>query len=188
LNTIVSIRLYRVGKKTAIGFDFIYEPIWSHTWADAADPIEFFDGIKISEGQKTVDNYFTFSNWILRLGAQARYQNSAMDLGFVIHRISYNLYQKDYRINSYRNQDEQWFEYTASFGYHLYFKALELSYILRATLGTGLPSTRNIYAIPNDSRSKTFYGDFLPAPDGSLRVDEAIMLSQRIMIAIPIGN
>ncbi len=183
----IGLGMSRTDDEATIGFDFIYEPIWSHTWADAAEPIEFFDGIKISEGQKTVDNYFTFSNWILRLGAQARYQNSAMDLGFVIHRISYNLYQKDYRINSYRSQDEQWFEYTASFGYHLYFKAFEISYMVRATLGTGLPSTRG-RVIDFDSRSENFSADFLPAPDGSLRVNEAIVLSQRIMIAIPIGN
>jgi hypothetical protein len=183
----IGLGMSRTEDEAIIGFDFIYEPIWSHTWADAAEPFENFEGIIISEGQKTVENYFTFSNWILRLGVQSRHQTSAMDLGFTIHRISYNLHQKDYRINSNRHQQEQWFEYTASFGYHLYFKVFEISYMVRATLGTGIPSTRG-RVISFDSRAENFSADFLPAPDGPLRVDEAIMLSQRIMVVIPIGN
>jgi len=183
----IGLGMSRTDDEATIGFDFIYEPIWSHTWADAAEPIENFNGITISEGQKTVDNYFTFSNWILRFGLQAHHQTSAIDLGLELNRISYNLRQQDYRINSYRKQNEQWLEITASFGYHLYFKAFEISYIVRATMGTGLPSTRG-RVIAFDNRATNFSADFLPAPDGALRLDEAIMLSQRIMVVIPIGN
>jgi hypothetical protein len=173
---------------SVVGVDFIYEPIWSHTWADAAVPIESGDKIIVEANQKTVDNYFTFSNWILRVGLRVKEKSQSIDLGFEVHNISYDLLQKDYRFNSRRSQYEQWYEYTFSLGFNLYFKPFQIGYQGRATLGTGIPSTRLMFANIGDERAMSFSADFLPAPNGPLRVTEAIVLSHRIMIAIPIGN
>jgi hypothetical protein len=171
-----------------IGFDFIYEPIWSHTWANAAEPIESGEKIIIQANDKTVDNYFTFSNWIFRMGFQVKEKSQAIDLGFQVRNISYDLLQKDYRINSRRNQHEQWYEYAFSLGFKLYFKPFQIGYQGRATLGTGVPATM-VNAIRFDGdRAMSFAADFLPAPNGPLSVNGAIVLSHRITLAIPIGN
>jgi hypothetical protein len=184
----IGIGLAKVHKGSVVGIDFIYEPIWSHTWADAGVPIESGDKIIIEANQKTVDNYFTFSNWILRVGLRVKEISQAIDLGFEVHNISYDLLQKDYRVNSRRSQYEQWYEYTFSLGFNLYFKPFQIGYQGRATLGTGIPSTRLMFANIGDERAMSFSADFLPAPNGPLGVREAIVLSHRIMIAIPIGN
>ena len=171
-----------------VGFNFIYEPIWSHTWADTEVPIMSGDEILINANEKTVENYFEFSNWIFRLGMRVKQKTQAIDLGFQIHSISYDLLQKDYIASSSRTQYEQWYEYTFSLGFKLFFKPFQIGYQGRATLGTGIPSTMVSWATVDGARAMNFSPDFLPAPNGPLTLTEAIVLSHRITLAIPIGG
>jgi len=173
---------------SVIGIDFIYEPIWSHTWANASAPIEIGDQVVVQANEKTVDNYFTFWNWIFRLGLRVKDKSQAVDVGFEIRNISYELLQKDYRVNSHRTQYEQWYEYTFSLGFKLFFKPFQIGYQGRATLGTGIPSTMIDRITFNSERAMNFSPDFLPAPNGALSVTEAIILSHRITLSIPIGG
>jgi hypothetical protein len=171
-----------------VGFDFIYEPIWSHTWADAAEPIYYVDELTSYVSDKTVDNYFTFSNWIMRVGFRVKESSQAIDLGLEVHRISYDLLQKDYRVNSRREQYEEWYEYTFTLGFNMFFKPFQIGYQGRATLGTGIPLTSTMAPNWASERSASFFADFLPAPNGALSVREAIVLSHRIILSIPIGG
>jgi hypothetical protein len=114
--------------------------------------------------------------------------SQAIDLGFEVRNISYDLLQKDYRVNSRREQYEQWYEYTFSLGFNLFFKPFQIGYQGRATLGTGIPSTSVMFANFGSDRAANFYTDFLPAPNGPLTLTEAIVLSHRITLAIPIGG
>lgn len=174
---------------SVVGFDFIYEPIWSHTWADTESPFYDGDDLIVQAGDKTVENYFTFSNWIFRIGLRVKEISQAIDLGFEVRNIDYNLLQKDYRVSSRREHSEQWYEYTFSLGFKLFFKPFQISYQGRATLGTGIPSTMRSSTLNMTTRSEmNFFSDFLPAPSGELSLNEAIILSHRIQIAIPIGG
>ena len=53
---------------TTLGADFVYEPIWSHTWADSEDPVETVEGETILPGGKTIENRFRFDNVQFRMG------------------------------------------------------------------------------------------------------------------------
>ncbi|HSL71921.1 MAG TPA: hypothetical protein VK864_16855, partial [Longimicrobiales bacterium] len=53
---------------STLGIDLIYEPIWSHTWADAESPVESRLGKTIPAGGMTIENHFRFANGIARMG------------------------------------------------------------------------------------------------------------------------
>jgi hypothetical protein len=173
---------------TTVGIDFIYEPIWSHTWADAAEPVFVDDSRTIMATEKTVDNYFTFSNWLLRLGIKIQESTTVVDFGIEVNYISYNLNQKDYRIDAQRTQFENWYEYTGSVGISLNYKPFQIRYTGRVTVGTGVPGTSNNVFSNASERGATYMADFLPAPNGDLSLREAIILSHRITLAIPLGT
>ena len=53
-----------------VGFDAIYEPIWSRTWERATESTLARDGSPIDAGSNTLDSRFHFQNAIARLGAR----------------------------------------------------------------------------------------------------------------------
>ena len=84
-----------------------------------------------------------------------------------------------------RTQDEQWMEWTPSWGARVTFGDLELRYIGRVTTGTGRPGVaRNRFA-PNAVTSAGG-GDIVLAPEGPLTLQEATVLTHRIAISLPI--
>jgi len=171
--------------QNTIGFDFLYQPIQSHTWAEAAVPVETVYRNIIPAGHKTVDNRFDFSNWIFRIGLRSDRQPFGLDLGLQVYRVSYWLDQKNYVQVRFRTQHESWFEWTGSFGFHLHLKSFKLRYTGRITTGTGLPSVDNTRSA---GIKDNFSADFLPAPSGALLVDETIVFTHRVMLVIPISN
>jgi len=67
---------------SAFGMDLIFEPIWSHTWADAAEPLRNERGdVIIPAGGKTVENYFHFNNALVRLGLSGQGKIFGFQLG-----------------------------------------------------------------------------------------------------------
>jgi hypothetical protein len=176
----------RSGEHTTIGIDFIFEPIWSETWANAAEPVERADGGTIAPGERTVVNDFTFANTTLRTGLRHRQEWWQLQGGLEVRTRRYWLTQKDRVERSERDQYESWSEWRLTWGGSIEWDALTLRYTGHLTLGTGQPGVRM-------SRFRTTgefaaAGDFIVAPRGSLTVREARVFTHQISLVLPIGG
>ena len=184
----VGLGLSRTRGGVTFGVDVIYEPIWSHTWADAAGPVETIQGDTIPAGGMTIENHFQFSNALLRLGvatdfaAETRVPSAAMQLGLVVRSISYRLKQFDHVVQSGRTQDESWVEWTPTWGVTFRLPGLELRYQGNMTHGTGRPGVRQDFIL--DRAPSTAGGGIIAAPSGPLTLDEVSVVAHRISVSV----
>lgn len=185
----LGVGLSRTRGPATYGVDVIYEPIWSHTWADAAVPIENALGDTIAPGGMTIENHFRFANALLRLGvatdfaAEPRVPSAGLQLGLVVRSISYRLSQYDHVQLAGRTQHESWIEWTPTWGATFRLPGWELRYQGQITHGTGRPGVSpNILA----DRAPTAGGGIIVAPSGPLTLDEVSVVSHRISIAVPL--
>ncbi len=116
------------------GVDLVYEPIWSHTWADAELAVTTPDGQTIPAGGETVENWFRYNNVTIRGGlgwdfpfAGGR-EGMALRLGLNLHRIGYHLSQTDHVQASQREQSQRWLEWTPTWGLGFQFPGGEVHY------------------------------------------------------------
>ncbi|RMI16899.1 MAG: hypothetical protein D6681_03960 [Calditrichaeota bacterium] len=168
--------------KALFGMEVIYEPIWSNTWADAAEPVRTASGGTLPAGAKTVINDFQFGNWMLRLGLAPQERPFALRFGLEVHNIRYRLEQENRVQETFRKQRESWWEWSPSIGFALRYPGFNLDYALRLTLGTGRPGL----AIPFTERMATASSDVLLAPAGELALDGAVVISHQVSLVIPI--
>jgi hypothetical protein len=166
--------------------DLIFEPIWSHTWADAAEPVRNESGaVIIPAGGKTVENYFYFTNGVIRLGLSRRGKTAGFQLGLQTRYINYRLEQTNFITNTRRSQKEIWLEWTPSVGFNLNLSALQIRYTGRLTAGTGQPGVEfNAFSRTDRSADLAAGSNFILAPSGSLTLDEAVVLTHQISVAI----
>ena len=174
------------------GVDVIYEPIWSHTWADAATPVETVSGDTIAPGGMTVENTFRFSNALLRVGLAtdfadgARVPSAGVQLGLVVRSISYRLTQFDHVQLRGRIQDESWIEWSPTWGATFRLPGWELRYQGQITHGTGRPGVSRFVGGGVDRAAPTTGGGILAAPSGPLTLDEVSVTSHRISVSVPL--
>jgi hypothetical protein len=164
------------------GVDFIYEPIWSHTWANAAEMVEG-DAIVVRPGEKTVDNHFQFNNARLRIGVQQEEDRVNFSIGLDVHLISYELDQMDFVRSQRRLLDQSWTEWTLSTGFGRELAGLRIQYMGRLTLGTGRPG---IAWVGRDAQS--FNADWVVAPSGPLALEEALAFSHQLTLVVPLKD
>jgi len=165
--------------------DLIFEPIRSHTWAEAAAPVETVGGWFITPGRKTVDNHFVFHNWLLRLGLGHQADTFGFQVGLQVRWINYRLDQHNIVEEFQRVQRENWAEWTPSIGLNLNFPEFQLRYVGRLTTGTGRPGV----AWNGLTTDEAFAGaDFIPAAGGPLTLQEATVWTHQISVAIPIRD
>lgn len=182
----LGIGLFRSQEYSFFGVDLIYEPIETETWAEAEQPIMIHYGRFFPAGMKTVENYFTFSNWIGRIGFRSGFERSAFQFGLQFHTINYDLEQFNNVLGSKRNQHEHWIEWTLSGGYGFSVGPMRLLYTVLLTAGTGQPSATSpvFTGWPAGARSgvsAAFDGaDFLPAPGGSLSVRKGLVWTHMV--------
>jgi hypothetical protein len=177
------------------GVDAIYEPIWSHTWADAAAPMQTVSGAIIPAGGKTIENRFRFSNGLLRAGLSREFklempQSSArVQLGAQLRSINYHLDQFDNVQAAGRAHDESWTEWTYAWGTSLRFPDVEIHYRLRTTSGTGRPGVAGsggggcciaVDAAASGGRN------FLVAPSGPLSLDPVRVTTHQLSVSVPL--
>jgi hypothetical protein len=176
---------------STFGVDLIYEPIWSHTWADAAAPIETVSGRTIPKGGMTVENHFRFSNALARLGVQQAFAlgsagpTTALQLGLVVHGINYTLDQTSFTQNTTRQHSERWVEWKPTWGLSLRFPELELRYQGSVIHGTGRPGVGPSGPVFLDAAVAT-RGNILAAPSGPLTLDEVRVTTHQVSISLPI--
>ncbi|HED10367.1 MAG TPA: hypothetical protein ENJ10_06740 [Caldithrix abyssi] len=182
----LGIGIAREQENSRIGLDFIFEPVWSNTWANAIDTIETSFG-KIYPGQKTVENDFVFNNWILRFGGYRNVGFWGFGAGVELYKRNYNLIQQDYIAGRERRQDQDWMQISYDWGLSLYFRKFTLSYSGRMITGNGVPflsrGFRGVALLETTAMS-----DFIVAPSGKVNVNEAETITHKFTIHIPLDG
>lgn len=179
----IGLGMSKTSDRAVFGFDVVYEPIWCNTWADALEPVTSLNGRIIRPGEKTVENDFTFSNTVWRMGFSRESTAFGFQMGLAARSIKYSLDQYNYVEAFRRKQKEHWLECTASLGLILKFSEFNIQYLLRIITGTGQPGVAaNSWMRTADAS----YGDFIPAPNGPLTLQEVVVLTHRITVVIPL--
>jgi hypothetical protein len=163
------------------GIDAIYEPIWSHTWAEAAEPVTSSSGTVIPAGGRTVDNHFVFSNKLVRFGLARDASNFAFQVGMQVRSISYTLDQVNLVQVGQRAQDEAWIEWTPAWSGVLKFPEFHLRYNGHLTTnGFDISfATEDTAAAPVD---------FVAAPSAPIGLPNFTVWVHQLSISVPIGG
>ncbi len=181
----VGLGVARVRGATTFGLDLVYEPIWSHTWAEAAGPTVTSGGDTIPNGGRTLENRFRFSNAQFRMGvSQDLGKVAALQLGLALRGVHYWLDQWDHVQLAGRDHEERWVEWTPTWGVSLHFPGLDLRYRGRVTHGTGRPGVAG--GPPVFARTDVLAGGIIVAPSGPLTLDEVSVVTHQISIALPL--
>jgi hypothetical protein len=173
---------------STFGIDVIYEPIWSHTWADAAAPVITAVGDTIPAGGKTIENQFRFANALMRIGVAydfgAGTSHHALQFGLSLRSISYDLTQANHVDITARRQHENWIEWTPTWGLRLGFPNLAIRYQGRLTTGTGRPGVRSNGG-PDDLAAPSS-GGIIVAPSGPLSLTNVQVMTHQFSISLPL--
>jgi hypothetical protein len=120
----------------------------------------------------------------LKFGITHGPEGRGFQLGFQAHAYRYWLDQYNYVEEFRRKQDEQWTEFTLSWGYFHLYEHFELRYLGRMITGTGQPgvtgSGRMFMA------NEAAVNDILLAPDGVLTLNETAVFSHQLVLIIPL--
>lgn len=185
----VGVGFARIEEGTTFGIDAIFEPIWSHTWADAAAPIETTGGDTLAAGARTVENRFRFANSIIRLGVTREHPVDesdavvAMQFGIAVRTIGYRLEQVDHVQGTERHQRESWREWMPTWGLRWEMPRLTIAYRGSVTTGTGRPGVatggfaRDVVAAQSN---------VIVAPSGPLTLSGVSVVSHQLSISLPI--
>jgi hypothetical protein len=171
-----------------LGMDLIYEPGWSSTWALAASATPTAAGDTIPVGGRTVENEFQFSNAYVNVGAGYAVGVVTFQLGLQVRAYDYHLDQWDNVAETSRRQNEQWMEWTPSWGLQVRLKGVELRYLGRATTGTGLPGVGFAWNETAAGRAAdmAFANDIVVPPGGPLTLQDAEVWTHQISVAVPL--
>ncbi|MFQ5798579.1 MAG: hypothetical protein ACE5H0_07785 [Bacteroidota bacterium] len=172
----VGIGAVQYGERSTWGLEYVYEPITSNTWAEAGEVLDS----PLPADFKTIENFFDFSNHILRIGAQSETHHDWLQyrLGAQIHYYRYDLNQVDNVLSTSRFQRERWFETTLSGGLNVEFSNVQLMYTLQLILGNGMVGTEAGFGRTDAVAPSS---DFLVAPSGKLVVDGIPLLTQQLV-------
>jgi len=181
----IGLGLSRSQNGADFGLELIYEPIWSHTWALAAEPVEKQFGGIIPVGDRTVDNTFDFSNYILRVGISRLHIPVGFQMGLEFHTYNYRLKQLDYIRSTGRIQNEDWTEWTLTWGLIIDAEDFQICYYGRRQSGVGIPGV-NTGSWRTDAANAV--RDFLVAPSGELTLSEQPVTTHQIILSIPLTD
>ena len=185
----IGLGLARTSGPATVAADLIYEPIWSHTWADALDATPTPSGGTVAAGAMTVENFFRFHNARVRLGLQQLGERFDFRLGLDVHAIRYRLEQENFVQEFSRKQREHWSEWTASGGLGLRFPEFEIRYLGLVTVGTGQPGvvTQGGWA-ENAAAFDGLRSDVVLAPSGTLSLASTTVFTHQVSVILPLTN
>jgi hypothetical protein len=164
------------------GVDLIYEPGRSHTWA-YADSVTTTPGGTLQPGDKTIDNRFRFSNWMLGMGLQREQQRFDFQLGLRLRQIRYTLDQHNFLTDLQRNTRESWLEWSPSWGAVVKFPEFDLRYTGRFT-ARGWPTFGGMVVMPDAGVPGI---DFVVGATGPVWLPEYRVTTHRLTLSVPIG-
>jgi hypothetical protein len=187
----IGLGIARTLATSTFGIDLVYEPIWSHTWADAESPIETAGGETIPKGGMTIENRFRFSNAAFRIGFDqsvplTHAMAGGLQLGLGVRNYHYWLDQQDHVQISKRHQEESWAEWTPTWGLTLGFPALELRYRGSVTNGTGRPGVGGPGGGWRQLEAASLSSTIIVAPSGPLTLDEVRVATHQISVSLPV--
>lgn len=178
---------------STVALDLVYEPIWTYTWGEAPAAIQTRDGRTIAAGGKTVENWFRFSNVQFRMGVDQKSVPGLGDLlglqlGLVLHSISYHLDQWDIVQYRGRSQREDWLEWAPTWGLAFRFPDLEIRYRGRVTNGTGRPGASMEFGggDPRVLSAADVGSNILVAPTGPLTLGEVAVFNHQVSVSVPL--
>jgi len=184
----LGVGISRVTGPVRFGIDAIYEPIWSYTWGEAATPIATRTGGTIPIGGKTIENHFRFSNALVRMGISQEQSLGTAAVGFqfgvMARSLHYWLGQFDNVSVAGRDQEEQWTEWTPTWGAVLRFPELEIRYQGRMTTGTGRPGVfggGGPVPLAVDAAA-----NILTAPSGPLTMGDVRVFAHQVTVSLPL--
>jgi hypothetical protein len=176
------------GERTVFGLEYLYEPITSHTWAEAGES----GGLMLPAAFHTVENTFSFSNHIAKTGYESRTGFSwlSIRLGAQFHFFQYTMDQIFPLSGSARTMDTDWLETTATGGLRVSLGNVDLLYTLQIVFGTGLVGTTGVSTTPWFPVRDVTIGvaadraasNFLIAPSGDVQVDTVPVLAHQVSI------
>jgi hypothetical protein len=167
-----------------LAFDFAYEPVWTNTWAEAAEPMPTARGVTIPKGGMTIENEFVFSTYAMHVGWSRRWSELGVQLGMAWRNVQYYLDQYNAITDLAREQDENWVEITPTWGLTFSFSGLELRYFGQRR-GGGFQFALGATA---DDAVPAPGPDIVAAPSGPLSMDVTRVISHQIGVSIPIGG
>ncbi len=176
----------RTNGPATVGLDLVYEPIWSETWADADTAVKSRSGTVIQPGGKTVENDFRFSNFTLRTGLAREQERWGFQLGLHVRDIHYWLDQRDNVREIRRDQEEEWLEWTPTWGAAVKFPEFQIRYMGNRTSGTGRPGVGSGFA--RGGMLQAASTDFIVAPSGALTLQEAAVWLHQVSVTVPLGR
>ncbi len=185
----VGVGFSKTAGPSTFGIDAIYEPIWSTTWVVASAPVVTALGDTISEGGRTSENRFRFSNVVLRLGLSQDVpladmkQGIGLELGLAVRSMHYRLIAQDHLAGTTQPFRNSWVEWSPAWGVSLRFPGLELRYRGRITNGTGRPTVLGFIRGPLNA---SFPGNVLLAPDASLNLAGVTTATHQISLSLPL--
>lgn len=173
----------RTEGRTTFALDVALQPIWSETWqvADSTDAAGS-EG-RLSVGDRSIENDFEFTNLSLRSGIEHAVSWARFQAGLEILSYGYTLDQRNNVEDTRREQDEDWVEWTPTFGVAASLGSLDLRYGLRFTHGTGRPGVAGLDGVTAEALQA---GDFILAPGAPLTLVDARVVTHQIAVVIPV--
>jgi len=178
----------RVIGHSTFGLDVVMEPMWSHTWADAAGDTTDVNGTVIRRGAHTVDNDFRFSNSRINVGFGHELVGTTdsaavvgLQFGVSMRSINYTLDQTNHVMRTSRSQDEGWVEWTPTFGLRIRTRDIVVSYGVSVTCGPTCLSFGGDDVAVNFARPDV---GVLAAPSAPLTFDGGSASQHRVMVSI----
>jgi hypothetical protein len=170
-----------------------FEPILSHTWAQAEEPLESASGATIPSGAKTVENHFRFANAVLRSGVSQEWRFEGSDtrarlqLGIALRAVHYWVDQLDHVQEQGRSLEEHWTEWSPTWGLSLHFTELEIRYVGRAVNGSGRPGQQTPLFAPGVLAADASSGrSVLAVPNGPMALDPVRVTTHQVSVSLPI--
>jgi hypothetical protein len=169
---------------TTFALEVAFQPIWSETWQEADSQAVADSGGALAIGDRSIENDFFFTNVVLRTGVSHDVGQATFQAGLEARSYDYSLEQVSHVVDSYREQDESWMEWTPTLGASVRFSGLDLYYTARVTSGTGRPGTELPFvAMPVFLEAQ---GDFIVAPQGPLTLQDARVVTHQLAVRVPV--
>lgn len=174
------------------GLEIVHEPIWSHTWADAAAPI-VTPTHTIAAGEKTIENRFRFSNGLVRVGVGRDFELGTagkfidFQMGLVMRSIRYHLWQQNHVEATQRRMNQTWTEWTPTWGIGFRFPEFELRYRGAVTNGGGRPGVFNQGCCVRNGNAPDA-GTVVVAPSGPMELGSVSVVSHQFSFSLPLGR
>ena len=187
----VGVGFSKVRGSATFAIDVLYEPIWSTTWGVAQTATVTALGDTLAAGERTVTNWFRFSNVVLRLGVNREVPLAALEktvglqLGLALRSVSYRLTQTDRVAANEASARSSWVEWSPTWGLSLRFPEFELRYRGRVTNGLGRPAQG--FNVPiGVVATDVGPGTIIVAPDQTMHLMGVSTVTHQVSLSLPL--